>query len=170
VDRVQKKEYVADLKENLEGANSVVVLHYRGLSVEEISNLRNKARECGANFKVTKNSLTKLAAKDSKFSGMADLFTGPTAIAYSEDEVAAAKTIVSFAKENETVEILGGAVGEQILDAAGVKSLASVPSLDESRAKILAILNTPASQLVGVLQAPGGQVARVLSAKAAQGE
>jgi len=148
----------------------VVVTHYSGLTVKEMGDLRGRMREAGALFKVTKNRLTRLALKDTKFEPLSDMFTGPTAIAYSEDPVAAAKVAVDFAKENEKLIVLGGALDAETLDADGVKAVASLPSLDELRAKIVGMLNTPASRIAQVLQAPGGQVARVVGAYASQGE
>lgn len=144
----------------------MVVTHYSGLTVAEITDLRDKMREAGASFKVTKNRLTRLALAGTKYEGLSDLFTGPTAIALSDDPVAAAKVATSFAKDNDKLVILGGALGEEVFDAPGVKALADTPSLDESRAKIIGLLTTPAANIVGILQAPGGQVARVIGAHA----
>lgn len=128
-------------------------------------------REAGAQFKVTKNTLARLALKDTEYEALADSFTGPTAIAVSEDPVAAAKAAAKFAKENEKLVLLAGAMsGGQVLDADGVKALASLPSLDELRGKLVGLLQAPAGKIAQVLQAPGGQVARVLSARAEQGE
>lgn len=148
----------------------VVVTHYSGLTVQELGDLRGRMREAGALFKVTKNRLTRLALKDTKFEPLSDMFTGPTAIAYSDDPVAAAKVAVNYAKENEKLIVLGGALDAETLDADGVKVLASMPSLDELRAKIVGMLATPASRVAQVLQAPGGQVARVVGAYSQQGE
>ncbi len=170
MNRVEKKEAVTDLKTRLDEAHTVVLLHYRGMTVGEITNLRKKARENGVGMKVTKNRLAKLAVEGSRFAGIVSLLKGPTAIAYSKDEIAVAKVIAEFAKNNEKVVILGGSMNESVLDEAGVRNLASLPSLDESRAKLLALINTPATRLVCLLQAPGGQVARVLSAKASKSE
>jgi len=119
---------------------------------------------------VTKNRLTRRALEGTKYQPLDSMFTGPTAIAYSEDPVAAAKVAVNFAKDNEKLIVLGGALGEEQLDVASIKSLASLPSLDELRAKIVGMLNTPATRIAGVLQAPAGQVARVIGAHAASGE
>lgn len=166
MNRAQKKEFVDSMREALASASSAVVIHYRGLTVEEITNFRKTARQNGVSVKVTKNRLTRIAANDTKFAPLGGMLKGPTAIAYSADAVAAAKTVVSFSKENEKLQILGGALNEKLLDEAGVKSLAAMPSLDESRAKIIGLLNAPASRLVGVLKAPGSQVARVIGAYA----
>lgn len=148
----------------------MVVTHYSGMTVAEITVLRERMREAGASFKVTKNRLTRLALAGTRYEGLSDLFTGPTAIAFSSDPVAAAKVVANFAKENEKLIILGGAVGKDIYDVDGVKTLASLPSLDESRAKIIGLLMAPAAKIASVLQAPGGQIARVLGAYAQKGE
>jgi len=169
VDRKQKEELIARLTKAFDETEMVVVTHYSGLTVAEISDLRDRIREAGATFKVTKNRLTRLALKDTKFEGISGLFKGPTAIAYSNDPVAAAKVSVEFSKKNEKLIVIGGALGSETLDADGVKALATLPSLDELRGKIVGILQAPASKIAQVLQAPGGQVARVISAYSEQG-
>jgi len=169
VDRTEKADLVASLHQTFEDTSMVVVTHYSGLTVAELGDLRGRMREAGALFKVTKNRLTRLALKDTKFEALTDMFTGPTAIAYSDDPVAAAKVAVNYAKENDKLIVLGGGLDAETLDADGVKALATLPSLDELRAKIVGMLNTPATRIAGVLQAPGGQVARVISAHAEQG-
>ena len=158
------------MHEAFSGAASLVVTHYSGLTVAEATDLRAKMRDAGASFQVTKNRLTRLALKDTDYEGIADLFSGPTAVAYSDDPVAPAKVAVEFAKKNDKLIVVGGAMGTNALDVDGVKSLASMPSLDELRGKIVGLLNAPATKIAGVLQAPGGQVARVISAKSQQGE
>lgn len=168
MDRAQKQEMVKDLGGVFKDAGVVVVAHYSGLSVKDMTALRAEMRETGAHFRVTKNRLTKLALDGTGKAPIADLFTGPTAIGYSEDPVAAPKALVKFAKENENLVILGGMMGETVLDEGAVKDLAALPSLDELRAKIVALLNTPATRIAGVLQAPAGQVARVISAYGAK--
>lgn len=169
VDRLEKEELVASLHQTFEDASMVVVTHYSGLTVKEMGDLRGRMREAGALFKVTKNRLTRLALKDTKFEPLTDMFTGPTAIAYSDDPVAAAKVAVNYAKENDKLIVIGGALDEETLDVNGVKAMATLPSLDELRGKIIGMLNTPATKVAGVLQAPAGQVARVISAHAEQG-
>ena len=169
MDRTQKEELVATLNKTFDEAEMVVVTHYSGLTVAEITDLRDRIREAGAKFKVTKNRLTRLALKNTKFEGISDLFSGPTAIAYSNDPVAAAKISVDFSKNNDNLVVLGGALGSERLDADGVKALATLPSLDELRGKIVGLLQAPASKIAQVLQAPGGQVARVISAYSEQG-
>ena len=170
VDRNQKTELVASLHERFVDAGLVVVAHNQGLTVAEITDLRTKVRKAGASFKVTKNRLTRLALAGTKFEPISNLFTGPTTIAYSKDPVAAAKVVVDFAKSNEKLVILGAGLGSNVLNAEGVKALATLPSLDELRGKILGMLQTPATRIAGVLQAPGGQIARVIAAYAKKDE
>lgn len=170
MDRAEKEEHVASLHKTFEDATIVVVTHYSGLTVSEMGDLRDRMREAGATFKVTKNRLTRRALEGTKYQPLDGLFTGPTAIAYSEDPVAAAKATVDFSKTNDKLVVLGGAMGDEMLDVDAVKSLASLPSLDELRAKIVGMLSTPATRIVGVLQAPAGQIARVLGARSEAGE
>lgn len=170
VDRKEKSELVAALHEKFVEAGVVVVTHNNGLTVAEITALRRQIRDAGASFKVTKNRLTRLALAGTKFEGIGNLFTGPTAIAYSKDPVAAAKAVSNFAKGNDKLVILGGALGDNVLSVEGVQALATLPSLDELRAKLLGMIQTPATRIAGVLQAPGGQIARVISAKAKKDE
>lgn len=170
MDRNQKSELVAELHGYFEEAELVVVTHNKGLTVAESTDLRGKVRAAGASYKVTKNRLTRLALAGTKFDSLSPMFTGPTAIAYSTDPVAAAKAVVDFAKTNEKLVILGAGFGGNVLDVEGVKALATLPSLDELRAKLVGMLQTPATRIASVLQAPGGQVARVLSAYAKKDE
>ena len=145
MDRTQKEEQVSSLRETFDAAELVVVTHYSGLTVAELGELRGQMREAGADFKVTKNRLTKLALAGTKFEGLSDMFSGPTAIAYSKDPVAAAKASVNFSKANEKLVVLGGAMGSESLDVSGVKALATLPSLDELRAKLVAMISTPST-------------------------
>ncbi len=168
MDRAQKEAWVAKLNDVFSKSSLVVVTHYSGLDVAEMTDLRRKVSDVGAEFRVTKNRLTKLALKDTAYAPLSDMFTGPTAIAYSEDPVAAAKVTVGFAKDNEKLVILGGALGERVLDQSGIKTLADTPSLDELRGKIVGLLQAPATKVAGVLQAPAGQLARVMSARGSQ--
>ena len=170
MDRAEKESMVASLHRTFEDASIVVVTHYSGLTVAEMGELRDQMREAGAVFKVTKNRLTRRALEGTKYQPLDEMFTGPTAIAYSEDPVAAAKAAVNFSKTNGKLIVLGGALGDEPLDVNAVKSLASLPSLDELRAKIVAMISTPATRIAGVLQAPAGQVARVLGARGASEE
>ena len=170
MDRTQKEELVATLNKTFEEVTMVVVTHYSGLTVAEIGDLRDRMRVSGAKFKVTKNRLTRLALKNTKFEGLSDFFTGPTAIAYSEDPVAAAKASVDFSKKNEKLIVLGGGMGSEILEADDIMTLASLPSLYELRGKIVSILQAPAVKVAQILQAPGCQVARVVSAYSEKGK
>jgi len=170
VDRADKEELVAHYNGVFSNAGVIVVTHYSGLSVAEISDLRSQMAEVGATVKVTKNRLAKLALAGTSAEGASDMFTGPTAIAYSEDPVAAPKVAAKFAKANDKLVIIGGVMDGTVLDADGVKTLASLPSLDELRGKLVGLLNAPATKVAGVLQAPAGQLARIMGAKAAQGE
>ncbi|MDP4796795.1 MAG: 50S ribosomal protein L10 [Rhodospirillales bacterium] len=170
MDRTEKSKLVTELRGTFENANIVVVSHYTGLNVAEISDLRAKMRAAGASFKVTKNRLTRLALEGTPYDQIGDLFTGPTAIAYSDDPVAPAKVAVEFAKKNDKFVVLGGAMKDVRLDTDSIKQLATLPSLDELRAKIVGMLNTPATRVAGVLQAPAGQIARVLGARSQQSE
>jgi large subunit ribosomal protein L10 len=164
VDRSQKEAQVAELRQTFEAHHLMVITHQTGLTVAEVSVLRNQMRDAGAKFRVTKNRLAKIAIKGSKFEQLADQFSGPTAIAVSEDPVAAAKVVSEFAKTNDKLVILGGALGEKMLDAAGVAALAKLPSLDDLRSKLIGVLQAPAGKLASVVQAPAAQLARVLSA------
>ena len=170
MDRGQKEELVASMHQTFEDSAMVVVTHYSGLTVAELGVLRREMRAAGASFKVTKNRLTRRAIEGTKYSPLSDMFTGPTAIAYSDDPVAPARVAVKFAKSNDKLVVIGGALGEEMLDVTGIKALASLPSLEELRAKIVGMISTPATRIAGILQAPAGQVARVIAAKASKGE
>lgn len=170
MDRAQKEAKVADMHQSFQGAEMMVVAHQSGLTVEESTDLRRQMRAAGATFRVTKNRLARIALKGTKFENLDGLFTGPTAVAFSEDPVAAAKVAVDFAKANDKLTIVGGGLGEKELDKTGVEALAKLPSLDELRAKIVGMINTPATRIAGVLQAPGGQLARVVSAYSQKGD
>jgi large subunit ribosomal protein L10 len=164
VDRNTKEDLVASMNKTFEDSSIIVVTHYSGLTVSEMSDLRMQMRDAGASFKVTKNRLTRRALEGTKYQPLEPMFTGPTAIAYSQDPVAAAKAAISFSKDNEKLIVLGGALGEEQLDVAAIKMLASLPSLETLRAKIVGVINAPATRIAGVLKAPAGQVARVISA------
>ncbi len=166
MDRTQKQEAIAWFNGTLREAGVVVVTHNVGLSVAEMTDLRTKMREAGAGFKVMKNRLALRAIEGTPFGGLAKMFTGPTAVAYSRDPVAAAKVAVSFGKTNPKLVLVGGGLGGTVLDAEGIKALASLPSLEELRGRLLGAINAPAARLAGVLRAPGGQLARVLRAYA----
>ena len=168
MDRSEKAEAVAELNRTFKDANLVVVTRQSGLTVQEVTDLRRKVRAAGASYKVAKNRLALRALEGTAFKGLGPLFRGPTAIAYSKDPVAAAKVIAAFARSNEKLSIVGGALGEENLDVAGVQALATLPSLDALRGQIIGLLQAPAAKIAAVLQAPGGQVARVLSAYGAK--
>lgn len=166
MDRAGKEQLVSALHRTFRDSSAVVVTHYLGLTVAELSDLRVKMREAGAGLKVTKNRLAKLALANTPYTKLEALFQGPTAIAFSTDPVAPAKVVTAFAKTNPKLVVIGGGLGTQVLDAEGVKALANLPSLNELRAQLLGMISTPAARLVGVLQAPGAQLARVLQARA----
>ncbi len=170
MDRSKKEALVAELHQDFEDNNLVVVTHQAGLTVAEVTDLRGKMREAGCKFKVTKNRLAKIALKETKFEALEDAFTGPTAIAVSKDPVAAAKIAVEYANENDKLTIVGGALDADMLDADAIKALAKLPSLDSLRGKIVGLLQAPATKIAGVLQAPAGQLARVVGAYAASGQ
>jgi large subunit ribosomal protein L10 len=170
VQRTEKQELVSSLNRQFQEAALVVITQQSGLTVAEATELRRKMRQAGGRFKVTKNRLARLALKGTKYEGLAHLFTGPTAIAFSTDPVATAKATVDFSKTHEKLRITGGAFGDRMLDPEGVKVLATLPSLDELRARLLALVQTPATRVASVLKAPAGQLARVLQAYASQGE
>ena len=164
MDRAEKQAFIEALSGELVGAGVVIVTHYAGLDVATIGVLRRRMREAGATFRVTKNRLTRLALQGTPYAGIADLFTGPTAIAFSDDVVAPARVAIEFAKEHEHLVVLGGAMGETRLDAAGVAALAELPSLDEMRARLVALMQAPAQQLVRLTREPAARLARVLEA------
>ena len=153
MNRNDKKDWIASLNSALSSSESAVVAKFNALTVSEMSDLRNEARKLGVSIKVTQNRLTKLALKGTNYEELAPLFKGVTLVAWSEDPISAAKVIYNFAKTNDKVEILGGAMGKEILDVNGVNSVALLPSLDEARAKICAVLTTPAGNLARVFKA-----------------
>lgn len=168
MDRSQKADSVAQLNAVFKEAGVVVITRNLGMSVAQSTDLRGKMRDAGASYKVAKNRLARLALNDTDYSGLGDLLTGPTAIAYSTDPVAAAKAAVDFAKTTDKIEIVGGSMGGQLLDQAGVKALASMPSLDELRAKLIGLVNAPATKIAQVVNAPAAKLARVFGAYAAK--
>jgi len=166
MDRAQKAETVESLKGVFAGAGVVVVGHYSGLTVADLTVLRSRLRKEGGSLKVVKNRLVKLAIGGTPKSSADGLFKGPTAIAYSADPITAAKVAVAYAKEKEQFVVLGGLFGDQLLDKQGIQALATLPSLDELRGKIIGLVQAPATKIAGVLAAPGAQLARVLNAYA----
>ncbi len=162
--REQKEVEIKNLNERFSNDETMVVTHYSGLTVGELEGLRGDLRKEGASFKVTKNSLAKIAIKGTKFEGASDLFSGPVGIATSEDPVAAAKVAHAFAKGNDKLIILGGAFGEKVLDVKGIEALAKMPSLDEVRATIAGLIMAPASNIASAITAPGSKVAGAVEA------
>jgi large subunit ribosomal protein L10 len=161
---------VSTLGEVFSSTGVVVVAHYSGLNVAQMTALRGRMREAGASLKVAKNRLAKLALKGTDIEHISGLFQGPTVIAYSDDPVAAPKVAADFAKANDKFVVLGGAMGATSLDANAVEALATLPSLDQLRAKLIGMIQTPATRIAGILQAPAGQVARVIGAYARKDE
>ena len=170
MDRSQKQKLVDSLHDMLAKTELVVITQQVGMTVAEVTTLRRQMREAGAGFKVTKNRLARRALEGTKFAKLAPLFKGPTAVAFSTDPVAAAKVAVTYANANEKLTIVGGAMGETLLDPTGVKALATLPSLDELRGKLIGMLQTPATRVAQVLQAPASQLARVVGAYAKKAE
>ncbi|NRG20014.1 50S ribosomal protein L10 [Rhizobiales bacterium] len=166
MERAEKREFVASLNGVFSNAGVVVVAHYAGLSVAQMNALRADVRAAGGSVRVAKNRLVKLALQGTDLEHMSGLFQGPTVLVYSDDPIAAPKAAVNFAKANEKLVILGGALGSTNLDADGVKSLATMPSLDELRAKLVGMISTPATRIAQVVNAPAGQLARVFNAYA----
>jgi large subunit ribosomal protein L10 len=169
LERAEKAELVSTLQSSLKEAGSIVVAQNAGLTVAEMENLRRQVKAAGGQVKVAKNRLAKLALKDSGNADISALFTGPTVIAFARDPMTAPKIASAFADKNQKFVVLGGAMGKTGLDAANVKALATMPSLDQLRATLAGMLKQPATRIASILQAPGGQIARVLSAYADKG-
>jgi large subunit ribosomal protein L10 len=170
LDRTEKRAFVAGLNAALSATEMIVVTRNQGLTVAEATDLRRRMRAAGATFKVAKNRLTHLALEGTRFDGLKPLLKGPTALAWAPDPVAVAKATVEFARTNEKLVLIGGALGPRTLDATGVRALAELPSLDTLRARIVGLIAGPATKVAGVLQAPGGQLARVFGALARKQE
>lgn len=170
MDRAEKRELVTELNGVFASAGTVVVAHYAGITVAQMNDLRTKMREAGGTVKVAKNRLAKIALKGTPSEGMQDLFNGQTLIAYSDDPIVAPKVASDFAKGNDNLVILGGAMGTTNLDANAVKALATLPSLDELRAKLVGMISTPATRIAQVVSAPAAQLARVVGAYAQKDE
>ena len=170
MNRTEKAESVASLKEVFKASKVVVVAHYSGLTVAQMQTLRKQMKLAGASVKVAKNRLAKIALEGTDVASIASLLKGPTVIAFSGDPVAAPKVAVDFAKANEQFVILGGSMGKTALDPNGVKALASLPSLDELRAKIVGLVQAPATKIAQVINAPAAKVARVVQAYASKSE
>ena len=147
------------MTQQFDKSEAVIVAHYQGLNVSQLDDIRKQMREHGIKFKITKNRITKLALENTKCKDISDLFTGPTAVALSEDAVASAKILTKFSKENQNLKILGGIMGKDVLDVAGVQNVATLPSLEEARAKIVGILRSPAQKIASILLAPASKIA-----------
>ena len=155
----KKQSYIKDMTSQLDSSEAVIVAHYQGLTVKQLDELRSKMREHGIIFKITKNRITKLALEKTRCKDLSNLFTGPTAVALSKDAITSAKILTNFSKENKNLKILGGIMGNDILDVAGVQNVATLPTLDEARAKIVGILRSPAQKIASILLAPGSKIA-----------
>ena len=155
----KKQVYISEMSSQLDKAEAVIVAHYQGLTVKQLDELRKKMREHGIQFKITKNRITKLALEKTSRKDLLNLFTGPTAVAMSDDAITSAKILTNFSKENQNLKILGGIMGKDLLDVAGVKNIATLPSLDEARANIVGILRSPAQKIASILLAPGSKIA-----------
>ena len=158
MNKEQKKNYITDMTAQFEKSEAVLVTHYQGLTVKQLEDLRAKMREFGIQFKITKNRITKIALENSKCKDLKNLFTGPTAVALSDDAISSAKILTKFSKENKNLKILGGIMGKEFLDAVGVQNVATLPTLDEARAKIVGILRSPAQKIVSILLAPASKI------------
>ena len=164
----QKKSYINTMKESFDTNDSVLVTHYQGLTVNQLDELRSEMRKHGIMFKITKNRITKLALKDTKCKDIADLFSGPTAIALSKDAISSAKILTKFSKNNQKLKIIGGIMGKEILKLEDVLKIATLPTLNEARAKIDSIIQSPAQKLVSILLAPRLKIAILALLKSKQ--
>ena len=153
MNKEQKKIYISEIASQFENNEAVLVTHYQGLTMPQLDDLRSKMREHGIKFQITKNRITKLALEKTKCKDLSNLFIGPTAVAFSNDAIMSARILSKFAKDNENLKLLGGIMGNDVLDQAGVQNVANLPTLDEARAKIVGILATPPSKIVSILLA-----------------
>ena len=165
MNREQKLNYVSSLKESLNNNEAMMIYHYQGLNVNQLDDLRNQMREAGALLRITKNRITKIALKDTQHEEAVSLFSGQTGVALSKDPITLAKTLVNFQKKNDMLKIVGGVMDSKVLAPEDVAKIATLPTLDEARAKIAAILQTPAQQLISILLAPGAKIANLAHAK-----
>ena len=159
MNKEKKQNYISEMTTQFDKSEAVIVTHYQGLTVNQLDELRAKMREHGIIFKITKNRITKLALEKTRCKDLSDLFSGPTAVALSEDAITSAKILTNFSKEHKNLKILGGIMGNDILDVAGVKNVATLPTLDEARAKIVGILRSPAQKIASILLAPASKIA-----------
>ena len=159
MNKEKKQNYISEMTTQFDKSEAVIVTHYQGLTVSQLDELRAKMREHGIIFKITKNRITKLALEKTRCKDLTDLFSGPTAVALSKDAITSAKILTNFSKENKNLKILGGIMGNDILDVAGVQNVATLPTLDEARAKIVGILRSPAQKIASILLAPASKIA-----------
>ena len=159
MNKQQKQTYIKEMAAQFEASEAVLVTHYQGLTVKQLDELRKEMREQGIQFKITKNRITKLALEKSRCKDLTNLFSGPTAVALSKDAISSAKILTKFSKENKNLKILGGIMGKDILDVAGVANVATLPTLDEARAKIVGILSAPGQKIASILLAPASKIA-----------
>lgn len=165
MDRQQKEALVSKVRNDLTQSSIIIVTSQVGLTVSEVSDLRRKLRDTGASFKVLKNTLAQIAVKDTSVSEIGKFLKGPTALAYSSDPAGLAKIVVNFANGNEKISVLGGVYNSDMLSASDIKVLATLPSLDELRGKIIGLISAPATKLATLLQEPAARIARVLHQK-----
>ena len=165
MNKEQKKNYISEMETQFQNNGAVLVTHYQGLSMPQLDELRAQMREHGIKFKITKNRITKLALEKTKCKDLANLFTGATAVAFSDDAIISARILSKFAKNNENLKLLGGIMGSDILDKDGVQKVANLPTLNQARANILEILATPASKFVSILLAPSVKIVNLVHAK-----
>ena len=159
MNKTKKQEYIKEMTSQFDNTEGIIVTHYQGLTMKQLDDLRGKMRKHGIQFKITKNRITKLALQNSKCRDLKNLFVGPTAVAFSDDAISSAKILTKFSKKNQNLKILGGIMGKDILDVAGVANVATLPTLDEARAKIVGILRSPAQKIISILLAPASKIA-----------
>ena len=168
MNKEQKKKYISDIQNSINANDSVLVTHYQGLTVNQLDELRAEMRKHGIIFKITNNRITKLALKDTKCKDIANLFSGPTAVALSKDAITSSKILSRFSKDNQHLKILGGFMGKEVLKVEDVLKIATLPTLNEARAKIASILQSPAQKIVSILLAPGSKIAILALEKSRQ--
>ena len=163
MNKEQKKNYISEMEAHLQNNEAVMVTHYQGLTMSQLDELRSQMREHGIKFTITKNRITKIALEKTKCKELSNLFTGATAVAFSDDAIISARILSKFAKTNESLKLLGGIMGNEVLDQAAVQNVANLPTLDEARANIVGILATPASKLVSILLARSEKMSNLTS-------
>ena len=159
ITKEKKKVYIAEMKEFFKKTSSVLVTHYQGLTVKQIDELKSELRKHGILFKITKNRITKMALEGTKYKKLENLFSGPTAVALSDDAISSAKILTKFAKKNTNLKIIGGIMEEESLSIEDVAKIATLPTMNEARAIIASILKAPAQKIMSILLAPGSKIA-----------